>query len=71
MTINKRIKELEKTIEILKSQIVALVKNTEEKTPSPHSKLSQQAKLTNMDLIFHNGIWKTYAIYKDDEEEEA
>lgn len=71
MTLNDRIKELEKLVETLETKILILTGNTEEKKPTPHSKIAPQPKLTNMRLLFHNGYWKTYAIYKDDEEPEV
>ena len=47
-----------------------LSKNTESKRTTPYSKVKHQLKLENLDLVFdgNTGIWKTYAIYKDDEE---
>jgi len=69
MTLNERIKELEKLVQKLTSKITDLTKNVEEKRLSPHSKVGIPYGLENRDVVHVNGIWKTYAIYKDDEEE--
>jgi len=49
-----------------------LKKQLEDKKTLPYSKVKKQPKFGNLNLVYdgNDGIWKTYAIYKDDEEEE-
>ena len=68
MTLNQRIAQLEASIIELRAKINDLSKNTEDSDPKPYSEVSHSAKLDNMDGIWINGIWKSYGIYKDEEE---
>ena len=69
MTLNEQIILLKKQIEELTIKILDLSKNTEEKLNKPYSKVKKQLQLGNRDLVFdgNTGLWKTYAVYKDDE----
>ena len=67
MTLNKRIRELEEAVKILISKINDLSQNIENKDTKPYSEVSLSTKLDNMDGIWINGIWRIFAIYKDEE----
>lgn len=68
MTLNERIRQLESSIIELRAKIRDLSRNTEDTDPTPYSEVSHSAKLDNMDGIWINGIWRNFAIYKDEEE---
>lgn len=72
MTLNEEVAKLKRQIEQLTNKIKDLSKNTEEKLNKPYSKVGINRLMSNKDLVFNGktGIWQTYAIYKDDEEEE-
>lgn len=67
MTLNERIRELEEAVKILISKINDLSQNIENKDTKPYSEVSLSTKLDNMDGIWINGIWRNFAIYKDEE----
>lgn len=71
MTLNEKITWLKEQLKILNNKLLDLSKNTEEKLNKPYSKVKKQLQLGNQDLVFdgNEGIWKNYAIYKDDEEQ--
>lgn len=68
MTLNERIRQLEDSVKILLSKIKDLSQNLENKDTKPYSEVSSPVKLDNMDGVWVNGIWRNYAIYKDEEE---
>ncbi len=61
---------MSKKINALERKVKDLTAQLEGKAPNPHSKVKKQPKFGNQDLVFdgNDGIWKTYAVYKDDEE---
>ena len=69
MTLNERIEQLEQKIIVLESIIDSLLRDNNDKDLSPYSNINSPAKLENFDSVLINGIWKHYAIYKDEEEE--
>lgn len=70
-TLNSIIKQLQREVEKLTSKIQVLEKAlSEAQTNKPYSKVYKQPKFENMDLVYHEDFWKTYAVYKDEEEEE-
>ena len=66
----QRFKEIKKQLEENKRLIEELSKNSEDKKNKPHSKVKGQSKLGNMDMVYdaETGLWKSYSVYKDDEE---
>jgi len=70
MTLNQEVALLKRQIQELTQKILDMSKNLEDKN-KPYSKVGLDRLLSNMDLVFdgETGIWKSYAIYKDDEEE--
>ena len=68
-SLNDRIEKLEEEIKRLKNELKIQSKNTEDRLNKPYSKIKTQTKFGNLDLVYDGktGIWKTYAIYKDDE----
>ncbi len=68
-TLNERIRQLEQKIIILKSIIDSLLRDNNDKDLQPYSNVKSPAKLENSDSVLINGIWRNYAIYKDEEEE--
>ncbi len=69
MTLNERIKQLENKIKALEATIDNLLRNTSDKDLQPYSNINSPAKLENFDAVLIDGWWKTYAIYKDEEED--
>jgi len=71
MTLNDRIKKLEDEIKYLREQLDYIFDNIEEGKNKPFTKTGKQNKFGNQDSVFDgkSGKWKTYAVYKDDEEE--
>ena len=67
MTLNERIRNLENMVNVLLSKIRDLSRNTESKDAKPYSEVSHSLKLDNMDGVWINGMWRNYAIYKDEE----
>lgn len=69
-SLNQRIQKLENRIKELEAIIFDMTKNSEEKQNKPYSKIKRQSILGNMDLVYDGDtdLWKTYAVYKDDEE---
>ena len=72
MTLNQRIKRLETLLAEIISKLDSISKNVEEKSTPPYSKVKKQLRFENLPVVFdgEDGLWKPYAIYKDDEEEE-
>ena len=70
MTLGQEIVLLKKQVQELKSKLEDLVKNTEEKLNKPYSKVGINRLMSNFDRVFDGitGIWKNYAVYKDEEE---
>ena len=69
MTLNDRILQLEQKIAILESIVDSLLRDNNDKDLQPYSNVNSPAKLENLDSVLIDGIWKHYAIYKDEEEE--
>ncbi|GAG12171.1 unnamed protein product [marine sediment metagenome] len=70
-TINGKMKEMANQLRHNKAMLDAILNSMEDKKSKPHSKVKGQSKLGNMDLVYDGktGLWKSHAIYKDDEEE--
>ena len=70
-TFGERFKEIKKQLEEHKALIEELSKNSEDKTNKPYSKVKGQSKFGNQDMVYDGktGLWKTHAVYKDDDEE--
>jgi len=64
-----RINWMSKMINRLVLENRELKKQLDDKKTQPYSKVKMQPKFGNLDLIYddNDGIWKTYAIFKDDE----
>ena len=67
MTLNERIEQLERLVIELRQKLKDLSKNTEEADIKPYSEVAPPTKLDNMDGVWINGIWRNFAIYKDEE----
>jgi len=65
-----RITWMSKMINRLVIENRELKKQLDEKKTLPYSKVKKQPKFGNLDLVYdgNDGIWKTYAIYRDDED---
>ena len=70
MTLNDRIRELEQKVAMLKSIIDNLLRDESDKDLQPYSNINSPAKLENSDSVLIDGLWRHYAIYKDEEEED-
>ena len=66
------LKRFENTLNNLTSKLKDFSENTESKPAQPYSKIKNQPKFGNLDLVFDGnvGIWKTYAVYKDEPSED-
>lgn len=69
-TLNERIKQLEQEIITLKAIIDSLLRDERDKDLQPYSNINSPAKLENFDSVLINGVWRHFAIYKDEEEVE-
>lgn len=71
MTLNQEITLLKKKLQQLADKIIELQQNNADKTPTPYSKVGFDRYLGNKDVVFDGltGLWKSYAVYKDEEEE--
>ena len=70
-TLNQRIRQLEILIAHLQSQVAELSHNADDTKINPHSIVGKDLRFENLDLVFdaETGFWKTYAVYKNDEED--
>ena len=67
--LGSRIARMSKLINQLKKRLEELERQKEEnKNNKPYSKIQQSSRLGNTDMVYHNGYFKTYAIYKDEDE---
>ena len=68
-SLNDRIRELEILVATLKAKLENLTLNTEEKRKKPYSKVGNDSSFDNMPKEFdaEEGVYKPYAIFKDDE----
>ena len=69
MTLNQEVALLKRQIQELTQKILDMSKNLEDKN-KPYSKVGIDRLLSNLDLVYdgEDGIWKSYAIYKGDED---
>ncbi len=65
-----RISWMSRLINELTHKVKELTEQVEGKASTPYSKVKKQPKFGNLDLVYdgNDGLWKTYGIYKDDED---
>ena len=68
--LGSRIIRMSKQINELMAKVKELTEQLEEKNKAPYSKVSLDRHSGNKDEVFDgiSGLWKTYAVYKDEEE---
>jgi len=68
-TYKQKFKEIQQQLKENRALLDDILNNIEDKKAKPHSKVKSQSKLGNMDMVYDakTGLWKSHAIYKDDE----
>ena len=71
-TFREKFKEINQELKQNKAMLEAIMNNIEDTKSKPHSKVKGQSKLGNMDMVYDGktGLWKSHAVYKDDDDEE-